>query len=131
MSARSYFYYNLHKSCWSQMLRGLVVDHHAAVEMWDVEFRVRPGGRARVLLEQRKNVHAFAVTDRYDGAHLGHPIPVFDNWPDKKDWIEIGYNPYKNAHFVRKDTGEPIYHAPAVILNDDRRVYVQLESNSK
>jgi len=124
MQSKSYFYFNLHKKCWSQMVRGKVVDHVQSAILWDVEFRVRPAGRARVLLEGRKNVHAFAVAGKACACAAGSMQPG-------GDWIEVVYNPYDAPTFRQRFTGKPIYRAARVILTDDRKVYAQLSSNLK
>lgn len=123
---KSYFYYNLHKERWSQMIRGLVVSHLDAVKLRDVEFRVRPGGRARVLREGRKNVHAFAVSRSHEHIWVGHPNPL-EGPNGRKGWIEIGYNPYRDVQFIRKDTGAHVYHAARVVLTDDRKVFAKID----
>jgi len=121
MKARVHFYYNLHKSCWSQRLRGKVVGHVQAAELLGVEFRVQPAGRARVLREGRKNVHAFAVSSRCSTVPGEWTDP--DTWPG--DWYEVTYNPFKAAHFMCKCHGTPVTHADRVILTQDRRVFAQ------
>lgn len=122
MNARHFFYYNLHSSCWSHRLRGKVESHMQAAELLDVEFRVQPAGRARVLREQRKNVHAFAAALHFE------PIP--DGWlalipGERAGWVEVGYDPYHAAHFYRKDTGERVAHAAHVILTESRKVFAK------
>ena len=122
MKARNFFYYNLHSSCWSQRLRGKVESHVQAAELLGVEFRVQPAGRARVLREGRKNVHAFAAAM--------HFAPIPDGWPalipgERSGWVEVSYNPYHAAHFYRKDTGAAVSHAARVILTDGRKVFAK------
>tara|TARA_R100001086_G_C11756193_1_gene236794 strand:- start:80 stop:493 length:414 start_codon:yes stop_codon:yes gene_type:complete len=43
------------------MQKGRVVDHRDQVLIHNAEFRVREGGRQRVIKERKKNVHAFVV----------------------------------------------------------------------
>ena len=99
-------YWNLHKGIWSvqDCKTGRVTNDVTALTLADAKFVVRPAGRARVLREGKKNVHAFAVgyidTDRDD---------TFDGRP-------VTYNPYKNDTFVFKDTGKPVTDADAISL---------------
>lgn len=91
-------YRNLHKNCWSlrenDYGRRKVVGHHDCIILTNVEFKVGKAGRARVLKEKKKNVHAYVSgtlllavngkTDAYSQAAL----------------YEITYNPYKHDEFV-------------------------------
>jgi len=110
-------YWNLHLGQWSivDTQTGLVVARQPELylEGADIEptydkkgktiepkFRVRQGGRMRVIKEGKKNVHAFAE---------GWYPSV---WISPKYYHDEGrrvtYNPYKNETFVYKDTGEPV-----------------------
>ena len=112
MKARTYVYYNLHKSVWSVMFRGKVQRHAKHVTIIDADFVVRAAGHAKVLKEKRKNVHAFVrgtdVTHVAFGGVAAGP------------GIQLSYNPYKGAHFYRKDTGQVVESAAVVELRDDR-----------
>ncbi len=125
---KQYFYWNLHDGVWSRMVRGKVTGRFESVVMEDVEFRVRPGGRARVLREGKKNVHAFAIAeeincDPWPFGRLGGMRA--DEFEDQHDWIEISYNPFRSACFVRKDIGQPVRWAQRVVLTNERRVFAQ------
>ena len=52
-------YYNLHKKCLSIRYKGKVIEHAREVTLTDARFHVQPAGRARVLREKKKNVHAY------------------------------------------------------------------------
>jgi len=54
-------YYNLHKHTFSVSRNGRVITHADYVKLNDVEFRVRQGGREKVLKDKRKNVHSFVI----------------------------------------------------------------------
>lgn len=57
----TYAYWNLHMEVWSLMEGGRVVDHQERVRLMGCEFRVREGGRQRVLRERgfrRVELHA-------------------------------------------------------------------------
>jgi hypothetical protein len=90
-------YWNLHKDCFSVRAlsgpdKGRVVAHTRHIDLGDVTFVVQPAGRARVLAEGRKNVHAFArgtVTASRDG------LPT--------SYTEVVYNPYATDAFVARD----------------------------
>jgi hypothetical protein len=109
MNAKTYIYWNLHKKCFSFRHKGLVYRHSSGEKLClrDCSFKVYEKGRERVLKEKIKNVHAFIVTDIV----LTNFIVV-----DMFKYVEVTYNPYKYATFVRKDNGEPIHDAPYVIL---------------
>jgi hypothetical protein len=54
-------YYNLHKHTFSVTYNGRVITHADYVKLVDVEFRVRQGGRDKVLQDKRKNVHSYLI----------------------------------------------------------------------
>jgi hypothetical protein len=115
--AKSFVYYNLHKSCWSVQVRGKIQRHATTLGLRDVQFRVREAGRQRVIKEKRKNVHAFCVGEQVTGlrtflAILGDLRPV-----------EVSYNPYRGGSFYRKDTGENVKGARFVWMRSDRKVF--------
>lgn len=105
--AKSYCYRNLRQGGYSVAERGLVIDHVERCLLDDVELRVRQGGRARVLTEGVKNVHAFVIGTR------GPWRPV------ALDAVPVMYDPRKVESFVRRDTGEPVVRARRVWLRKD------------
>jgi len=107
-------YRNLHKQCWSVVAmegenKGRVVAHPQFVQMKDVEFRVQPAGRRRVLRERRKNIHAYVI---------GTFVPSTASQP----WEQVRYNPYKFETFVDR-SGSPVHSADGVFLNVDGGLY--------
>jgi len=102
-------YRNLHKNCFSIRKNGRVVDYRYDDEMLtlvDVKFAVQPAGRAKVLREQKKNVHAFIR------GTVSFETPVA--------YQElVSYNPYKADTFVVTFGGlqNPIYKARRVTLS--------------
>jgi hypothetical protein len=93
---KTYVYWNLHKKCFSLMQQGKVVDHRDMVLIKDAEFRVREGGRQRVLQEQKKNVHAFVVgLLRVDWIFFSKIDYLLGD-----DAERILYNPYKGPSFT-------------------------------
>jgi hypothetical protein len=93
-------------------MKGRVILHTDEVYLRNAEFRVSKAGRARVLKEKRKNVHAGVV---------GYLTPITDDNPELI-FDEYTYNPYKYETFVDKYTEEPVYTAPSVYMKD-RRVF--------
>lgn len=114
-TAKTYVYFNLHKHVWSVMVRGLVKRHSEFVCIRDAEFVVRAAGHRKVLEEKRKNVHAFVR-----GQDVTH-VPFGGVAAGER--VQISYNPYKGAHFYRKDTGEAVTSAEVVELHADRSVW--------
>ena len=95
-------YRNLHHPGVTYSLRDRrsqrVVDRAGVVILSDAVFRVQPGGRARVLREKRKNVHAYVQgTVSAAGPATG--------------WRRARYNPYHLAEFVDAETGVPVHAA--------------------
>jgi hypothetical protein len=106
-------YRNLHKQCWSVQQDGLVKAHTNSIKLFDCEFIVNQAGREKVIKERRKNVHAFIK---------GYISELFNTILDEHFGTEVTYNPYKNEFFYKKESGESIRSADAVLL-DDRKVF--------
>ena len=119
MKAKHKVYFNLHKKCLSVQYKGKVIDHAKSICLKDVEFKVSQAGRARVLREKRKNVHAFVVGD----VSLNRPPMYYlRKYSDKYTEFErrVTYNPYKYNSFVYSDTFEPVYKVKwAGVINRD------------
>lgn len=75
---------------------------------------VSPRGRARVLREKRKNVHAGVI-----GTWMRGAIPVSGDTSPSSLWVRLKYDPYKYDSFVRADNKQPINKAVYVILNQN------------
>ena len=107
-----FVYYNLHKHKWSvkDVKTGRVIGHHYEVQLYNATFKVSEAGRARVLKEKRKNVHAgvegYLTTDvlarKMDGTIL---------WESQSERHAVTYNPYKYDTFVTVTDEEPIHKA--------------------
>jgi len=95
-SRKVFVYKNLHKDCWSVKQDGLVKAHTKSINLWDCSFRVNAKGRAKVLEEKRKNVHAGIV---------GY---IDENEMAMTFGTAVTYNPYKYSTFVEKGTEEPV-----------------------
>ena len=107
-----FVYYNLHKHKWSvkDVKTGRVIGHHYEVQLYNATFKVSEAGRARVLKEKRKNVHAgvegYLTTDvlarKMDGTIL---------WESQSERHRVTYDPYKYDTFVTVSDKEPIHKA--------------------
>ena len=112
-------HYNLHKHTFSITHKGLVISHADYVKLNDVEFRVRQGGREKVVKEKRKNVHAFVIGDLVD--YCKFPC---ENLPPESNDKVITYNPYKYDSFVKRDTEEPVYNANEIdMINTKNKIF--------
>jgi len=115
-------YYNLHRKCLSMRVKGVVVDHPHAVVLKNVKFRVQPAGRAKVLKEKRKNVHAFVcgqLVETYE--------PTIPWGGGKKIFstdFQVVYNPYKYKTFIKKDSGESILESYKYTLINNKEIWV-------
>jgi hypothetical protein len=113
-------YYNLHKHTFSISRNGRVIAHADFVKLTDVEFRVRQGGREKVLKDKRKNVHSFVIGTLMD--YCKFPC---DNLPSEPNSNIVTYNPYKYNSYVVKDTEEPIYRAGEVeMINLRDKIFI-------
>ena len=118
-------YRNLHNGLISiqDLSTGLVLGHADAIDLQGATFIVREAGRQRVIVEKRKNVHAFV---------RGRVIDVLNFKPykgresimeDNSGWnctilqrgsllrtnTMVSYNPYKAPHFVTPEGDEVNY----------------------
>lgn len=97
-------YWNFNRKCWSIQHKGKVKMHATSFIIQNCTFPVSQSGRQRVLLEKRKNVHAFAkgTLVSYEGvclqsrtfAYYLTPLGVEENL-----LTDIHYNPYKYSYF--------------------------------
>lgn len=90
---------------------GRVVGHADELVLRDVTFWVSEAGRARVLREGRKNVHAYAI------GRLGQDGDTM-TFPD----TGVHYNPYAGGSFT-DDTGEAIEQAKKAQFTADGKVW--------
>lgn len=90
--ARYYIYRNLNGGeTFSVKYRGIVIARLDTIHAINVEFKVSTAGRSRCLKNKERNVHAYAVAEKYR-----------DNFVCfKGDTMkEVKYNPYVNDSFV-------------------------------
>jgi hypothetical protein len=104
---------------------GLVIAHACYVMIRDATLVVSQAGRARVLSEKRKNVHAGIKGTWIRGEFNQHVHDwrhmdcVYDDKGNKLAWVRISYDPYRNEAFVRRDTFQSVNKADMVILSHD------------
>ena len=96
-------YWNLNKNCFSVRHNGKVIAHRHFVELRDIKWVVQPGGRARVLRQRRKNVHAFARGTLLTDTTI--PCPI------QNAYKRIIYDPYEYDSFVTLGTKTPVYES--------------------
>ena len=112
-------YWNLHRDTYSVRElagpnKGRVTSHPDSITVKDVTFAVQPAGRAKVLSDRVKNVHAFVrgmahqrtddeIQARFDAQDAG-----------TGSWTIVKYNPYKAGSFV-DDEGTPVTGAELVL----------------
>jgi len=100
-------YFNLHRKLFSIRAcegpnKGRVIAHRETVTLLQPEFKVSQAGRARVLSEKRKNVHATVRGNWMHGL-----ISLATQKRVQKRGVEITYNPYKMSSFSYwNDIGE-------------------------
>ena len=118
-------YFNLPRKIWSvrDLSTGLVVDHVDEITIQDPVFVVQPAGRAKVIKEGRKNVHAVVRGERIERLQV-----------DASGGVPVSYNPYKccsdcgtlelcagldtcRATFITKPEGAPIHGAGLATLS--------------
>jgi hypothetical protein len=113
-------YYNLHKHTFSIRYNGRVIAHTDYIKLVDVEFRVRQGGREKVLQDKMKNVHSFVIGTLVD--YCKYPC---EDMPSEPNNNIVTYKPYKYNSFVMKDTEEPVYKADIVkMINSKNKIFI-------
>lgn len=91
-------YKNLHNGMFSVKQGGLVVAHVDSIMLSPAVFNVNQAGRQRVLIEKKKNVHAYVI-GYVEGVNMDVEVGGM---------IPVSYNPYKFKHFYIKSTEEPV-----------------------
>ena len=88
---------------------GLVVGHADNLVLENCEFKVSQAGRARVLRERQKNVHAGV---------LGRIVSVGNRVRRLPGMQRVAYNPYLSGNFLTENQ-RPVYQASRVALRED------------
>jgi len=111
-------YRNLHKKCFSVRHKGKVVGYlqdSEQLSLTNVKFAVQPAGRAKVLREKKKNVHAF-VRGEYVGFKNNLIEEMYFKPFNDLDFFNVSYDPYKSDKFIVKSDGKPIAWFPQVLI---------------
>jgi len=114
---RVFVYRNLRNKCWSvkSMKTGLVIMHAQYLTLTDCTFKVSAAGRARVLRDRRKNVHAGVVGQWLNMGRTGNASGMLAR--------KVTYNPYLRGEFYDASTNDAVYAAPVVLLTPDGVFY--------
>ncbi len=112
-------YYNLNKSVWSvqHYISGKgwrVREHLTSLILEDVTFKVYEAGRQRVIANERKNVHAFAIGELVQRTD-------YAVWCGNTQAV---YNPYRAACFMSTATHQRVDSTSRAVFKSDRRVYI-------
>lgn len=112
-------YRNLHKKCWSirDKKTKKVIGWKDQVLVLRPKLVVKQGGRARVLREKRKNVHAWV-----EGILLAD-APFWD--PGYQ--TSVTYDPYLHEHFVERGSCFPVYEGNLALLDRLGRLTVWVD----
>ena len=105
-------YRNLHKDKWSVRYKGKIIKHLDELVLFKCEFRVQPAGRAKVLKEKRKNVHAYVSGELTDFNNTQICI------------VPASYNPYKFDYFYKKSDSSKIEYCQAVAFLTDGTIKI-------
>jgi hypothetical protein len=122
-----FVYFNLHTHLWSIKSlegehKGLVVAHAKSVALLNVTMKVSEAGRQRVLLEQKKNVHAGLEGEWVAGHGVNwkkYPRRLAEIFggQDISGSELVSYNPYRAPKFFLKDSPEDaVLSAPSVLM---------------
>jgi hypothetical protein len=113
-------YYNLNKHTFSVTYKNRLITHADYIKLNDIEFRVRQGGREKVIKEKRKNVHSFVIGTLMD--YCKYPC---ESLPSEPNSHIVTYDPYKYNSYVMKDTQEPIYKTGEVeMINSINKIFI-------
>jgi len=94
--------------CYSIAHKGKVIGHAKTVVLYHARFHVNENGRQKVLREQRKNVHAWA---------MGYLVYASNEDVILKGF-KLKYNPYKTDHFYEEKSGNKVHSADQLSLTD-------------
>ena len=108
-------YWNITKKTWSvkDKALGRVVLHLPSMVLEGCTFKVQKGGRARVLREKQKNIHAFVEGEMDCMGTMAEGLRNIFPTATKES---VTYDPYKHETFVRRRDGAPVHTAEHVIL---------------
>ena len=101
LERKVFVYFNLHNKLWSvrDVKTGLVLGHAKVVKLYDVSFKVSQAGRARVIREQKKYVHAGTAGNLIGWIDADVEVDTSDYQVPAHAML-VRYNPYKYTSFV-------------------------------
>lgn len=120
LTMKVFVYRNLHRQCYSVKAlegpdKGRVVAWVDEIYLAGAVFKVSQAGRARVIREQSKNVHAGVVGEWVRNTVVARErVAGYDNTL-RKAWVT--YNPYKFSSFVFRDDLAPVASATMAHVN--------------
>lgn len=114
-----FVYFNLHRKLWSVKAlegpdKGRVIAHSDAVTLRNAYGKVSAAGRARVLREGRKNVHA-GIVGELEALHAVE-LPFYA--------MQVTYNPRKYESFVWVSDETPFTETVPTAVLAGKRVMV-------
>lgn len=108
---------NFKHDCYSVLQDGKLKLVAKQVRLVNVEFRIRETGRQRMIRDQRRNVHAFAVGTLVDFAHPSEGRDL-----DSLSGRSAIYDPHQFNSFVDQETQAPLREA-SVVQMDERGLF--------
>jgi len=118
MAAKYHVYRNLNAGAFSLRLKGIVQERSDIYMLHDVEMKVSQAGRARVLKQKRKNVHATLAADRVEKIDRATAEQLRDQGQ------HIYYDPYITEEFTL--SGAAIMAAKTVLCIDNRAYLIEV-----
>ena len=109
---------NLTHGCYSILQNGKLKASARQVLLSDVEFTVRESGRQRMLKENTRNVHAFAVGQLIDYVHAQDSREL-----ELIVGRTVTYNPRQRGVFYDEQTLAPVTSAEVVHLGEEGVLY--------
>ena len=107
--------------CYSIFQNGAVRASARQVRLTDVEFRVRESGRQRMLRENRRTIHAFAVGRLIDHVHPSEHERALGDLGGRR----LRYAPQEAGWFMDAQTREPVASASVAQFDEDGASYVE------
>lgn len=111
--AKFYIYRNLRKGGFSIKYKNKVIEISDNIIAWNIEFKVSQNGRNRVIQNNIRNVHAYAVCDTYFNCSK-QGISIHSDDSVKEVW----YNPFKSETF--KIENRKIKYAPQALFIENK-----------
>jgi hypothetical protein len=113
-TAKYYIYRNLHTKNFSIKYKQKVINRASIILLNNGSFSISEAMRQKVILEKRKNVHAYVIATSYE------ILTSFDI--SKLD--EIYYNPYNLSSFIFKDNGKKVEKFNKLICYSNKLYFI-------